>query len=186
MKIVKDDIWEYLPKGYCIIIPTNGYVNKNGEAVMGRGIAYQAKKLFKGLSFALGKNLKEYGNNVNYFERQKLITFPTKHNWKEPADLQLIKKSCEQLRILMEKKPEIRIAMPRVGCGNGKLSWDNVRPILMDYFASLDSRMIIVDNESGDCGEYYRGKNKENIVGQPEEKDRPLIIDANDYFAPGV
>ena len=39
MKEVKGDIWNFYNKGYWIVIPTNGTVKRNGEAVMGRGVA---------------------------------------------------------------------------------------------------------------------------------------------------
>lgn len=42
MKEVYGDIWEYHKQGYWIVITTNGFVKKNGCAVMGRGVAKQA------------------------------------------------------------------------------------------------------------------------------------------------
>jgi len=39
MKYIKDDIWKYHDRHTPIVITTNGYVKRNGECVMGRGIA---------------------------------------------------------------------------------------------------------------------------------------------------
>jgi len=48
MEIIKGDIWNLHKVGW-IIIPTNGFVKKNGENVMGRGLAKQVKDKY--LSF---------------------------------------------------------------------------------------------------------------------------------------
>ena len=54
MKEVKGDIW----KSDCdiIAITTNGVVKKNGELVMGRGIASQAKQRYPDIPKILGAN----------------------------------------------------------------------------------------------------------------------------------
>lgn len=178
MKIVKQDIWRCLSEGYCVIVPTNGHVNQDGNAVMGKGIAYQANKLFKGLSKSLGSLIKSNGHSVFYYPRQRLITFPTKHHWKQPADLKLIENSCQKLKALMIQNQDIRVVMPKVGCGNGKLSWDSVAPILQSYFNEFpESRFMIVDNESGDCGQDYRGDNIWSEKGKSvDTQSSPKII----------
>jgi len=43
MKEVIGNIWNYYNKGNWIVITTNGTIKKNGEAVMGRGVALEAK-----------------------------------------------------------------------------------------------------------------------------------------------
>ena len=46
MKEITGDIWDYHKQGHWIVITTNGTVKSNGEAVMGRGIALQARAKF--------------------------------------------------------------------------------------------------------------------------------------------
>lgn len=187
MKIVKDDIWDFLNRGYCVVVTTNGYVNKTGEAVMGKGIAYQANKLFKGLAFALGKLLRDKGNHVYYFERQKLVTFPTKNNWKDKSDIKLIEQSCRELVSLLKTFSQIKVAMPKPGCGNGKLNWEEVAPMIAHYFNSFGDRVIVVDNEQGDAGQEWRGKNKENVKGRVDDKTvGPRIVNIDGSFATGL
>ena len=62
MKIIHEDIWNFYEKGWHIVIPTNGYVNKRNECVMKKGLAFQAKKLFGKISFALGNLILKHGN----------------------------------------------------------------------------------------------------------------------------
>jgi hypothetical protein len=177
MKIVKDDIWLWYEKGWTVVVPSNGYINKLDECVMKRGIAFQAKKLFQKLSFAVGALIKQHGSHVFYFERQKLITFPTKHSWRdEKADIKLIQQSCLELVKLWNQFPDLKIAMPKVGCGAGKLEWDEVAPVVQGFFGNFSKdKFVIVDNESGDCNQDFRGKNKENIRGLNAKLEEQII-----------
>lgn len=168
MKQIKDDIWNWYQKGWHLAIPTNGWINGSGENPMGRGIALQANKIFHKLDRAVGNQLKKNGNHVFYFERQKLITFPTKENWRDDASLQLIEQSCKELKLLLNKMTNIKVVLPKVGCGWGKLTWDKVKPIVEKYLDEFgEERVMIVDNEQGDSKEYLK-ENKENVRDKKE------------------
>jgi hypothetical protein len=136
MHEIVGDIWDYLDKGW-IVIPTNGIVKKNGEAVMGGGLALDAALRFGSLPGELGSRLKN-GNYVYYFREYKIITFPTKHHYAEPSDLDLIIKSAQQLNsdlkvFRLQGQTETKFFIPRVGCGLGGLSWNMVKPAIMPY-----------------------------------------------------
>ena len=133
MKEVIGDIWDYQADYVCIT--TNGYVKVNGAAVMGRGVAKQAQERFPGIEFSLGQKLRAEGNHIYLIlvQNQKIIiTFPVKHHWREKADLSLIKASTDQLLALATFWVEegTSFVLPRPGCGNGGLSWEQVRPIV--------------------------------------------------------
>lgn len=138
-----DDIWLAWNDGYYIVIPTNGYVKNNGECVMGKELALQAKTKFPCLSLDLGEQIQKYGNVVFGLRRYRLFTFPVKHNWWEKANLDLIKKSCKELLTIVHynfsdiPKP---VYLPKVGCGNGKLEWKDVKSILEGI---LDDRFVV-------------------------------------------
>jgi hypothetical protein len=146
MKEINGDIWELAEymKAY-VIIPTNGFVKNNGECVMGRGLALQATRRFPRIAKMIGGKIKRHGNHVFIFDHEKIITFPVKHNWWEPAHLSLIERSAIELRMI-ERKGEF-ILIPHVGCGNGKRSWDDVKPILEKYLS--DCSGIIICNYIG-------------------------------------
>jgi hypothetical protein len=109
---------------------------------MGRGVAVQAKVKYSGLAKALGKAILEKGNHVHYFEISGgLASFPVKHNWWEKADLDLIKRSADELVVLVDSLIGIeKVALPRPGCGNGRLAWKTVKPVL-EY---LDNRFYLI------------------------------------------
>jgi hypothetical protein len=123
------------------IVTTNGFVKSNGEAVMGRGCAQEAKQRFPGIERRLGSLLNEHGNRPMRL-RSDLATLPVKHNWWEDADPDLIIESVKRLVSLVDKFGYESVLMPRPGCGNGSLIWENIRPLIADL---LDDRFIVID-----------------------------------------
>ena len=131
------------------VITTNGSVRQDGMAVMGRGCALEATKLFPDLQADLGEAL-EGGNRCYLLGNTYtghgtsfiLMTFPVKHKWMERADLALIRKSALELVIYANNDPTWKvIVLPRPGCGNGRLSWPNVKEILEPI---LDDRFRVI------------------------------------------
>lgn len=149
MQEIKGDIWDY----HCgagsdtrknwLVIPTNGYINRSGKGVMGKGLALQSAERFPDLPWYLGVKLKQNGNHVYKFHRWQLFTFPVKVNWWEDAILPLINQSAEELMDLTRVDLGMKIYLPRVGCGNGRLRWEQVQPILGPILA--DDRFTIVE-----------------------------------------
>lgn len=141
------DFWSEIADAY--VITTNGTVNSQGRCVMGRGIALQAKNRFPGIDLQLGRLIKHWGNRVHYLGpwtradgvSHNIFSFPVKHAWNEKADLELIKKSAE---VLAEEAPTwmYKIVMVRPGCGNGGLSWDDVKPAITPF---LNQRFIVIE-----------------------------------------
>jgi len=142
MKEVKGNLWTYPSDWRCIT--TNGFVKKNGECVMGRGCAKEARDKFPGFSKELGTRIKNEGNHVFVFNDQKLFTFPVKHNWWEIAGLDLIKRSVTELGWYVGAgNPKDTFLMPRPGCGNGGLKWEDVKPLLQD----LPDNVLVISFE---------------------------------------
>lgn len=142
MKEVTGNIWEYHKKGHWIVITTNGTVRSTGEAVMGKGIALQARWKYPFLPIELGQLLSQgTPSRVFPFSSYKLLTFPTKYHWWEKADLHLIEESAKQLSSLV---PNEKVYLVRPGCSSGGLNWVDVKPILEKY---LDDRFIVVELE---------------------------------------
>ena len=148
MKEEIGDIWDRHQQGHWIVITTNGTVKKNGEAVMGRGLALQAKQRFPGVAKRLGEGIQVFGNVVTHWNENGLIFFPVKANWWEKADLELIKHSAECLSKLFlyldTKTYQTPIYLPHVGCGNGGLRWADVKPILE---VRLDDRFLVIERQ---------------------------------------
>ncbi len=137
------DIWDYLGKGI-IAITTNGYVNKDGRAMLGQGVARQAAERFPQLLRELGEAIRTGGNHV--FElAHGLVSFPVEDSpWSLP-DQRLIRRSACELRELADCRGWSLIVVPRPGCGGGGLDWREVAPILKDLF---DDRFHVIQAAS--------------------------------------
>jgi len=156
MKEVEGDIWELSRNAY-MTVTTNGYVNRKGQCVMGRGIALEVARRWPQIPLELGHLVQMHGNHVydlieyhsaENFVRvwRRLFSFPVKHTWSEPADLRLIRRSAEELVVLLAQLKQSgvkrKVYMTRPGCGNGRRTWEEVKPILAPI---LDDRFIIVE-----------------------------------------
>lgn len=146
MKEYVGDIWRWArqqhPAGKtAIVIPTNGTVKQNCECVMGTGLAKIVATKFPAMALQLGRCIHSHGNIAMLFRREGIITFPVKHHWTEKANLALIARSCRQLNEIIRYNKLMNVGVPHVGCGNGKLSWEDVRPILISL---LDEECTII------------------------------------------
>lgn len=135
---VVGNLWTYTAD--VRVITTNGTIKKNGECVMGRGCAYEASQKWPDLPKQLGHQIKTYGNKVHYFDEPNLFSFPVKHNWWEKADIDLIKASAYEIQERALRSWET-ILMPRPGCGNGNLKWEEVKPVISHI---LDDRFHVI------------------------------------------
>ncbi len=112
----------------------------NTVGVMGKGIAFQFKKLFpqnfnhyrkicKTNSFRIGDIL-VYQDSSLLTGEKLILNFPTKEHWRKPSKYEYIEKGILRLGELISEMNIKSIAIPPLGAGNGGLIWSNVRDIL--------------------------------------------------------
>jgi hypothetical protein len=140
MRETTGDLWDYA--GWKVI-PTNGDVKKDGKAVMGAGLAKQCADRYPEIPRLVGRNLTIVGNVPFFFARHKLITFPTKNHFYEPALLSLVLASARTI----SKIEGVEVFLPRVGCGLGGLEWEIVGPALAAILAG--DHFVVVHKEEG-------------------------------------
>lgn len=132
MKEVIADIWDYPADYRCVT--TNGIIMKNGELVMGGGIALQAKLRYPALPARLGKLVKMFGNKPFFFDEFNIISFPTKQDWKNDSIMELIESSAKDIAAFGHINSNKVIAMTRPGCGLGGLVWSDVKKVISPIF----------------------------------------------------
>lgn len=137
------DLWEQHQNGHVIAITTGGLVRKDGTCVMPSGTALQAARKFPQLPGILGQQIRQKGMHVFELEN-RIVSFPVENSPYENPELSIIRQSCLELVELAESKGWTRIVVPRPGCGHGGLSWNEVQPILANYF---DKRFIVITEE---------------------------------------
>jgi hypothetical protein len=129
--------------GNWIVIPTNGVVKANGDLVMGAGVAKRAKEILPTCPGFFGYIVKEYGLQLFAAAESHFIMFPTKHHFKDPSDIQLLEKSCKELRDFVAWHRNELFYMPKVGCGNGGLKWEVVEPVLDKYLGDFTNVFVV-------------------------------------------
>lgn len=129
-----------------VCFTTNGEIKRNGEAIMGAGVAKFVRDNFQGSSMKLSKLLRDHGNrafNLGTYHFNghnfRLMTFPTKVTWRSNSSMELIEESAKQLVEMADKFGLERVYIPAPGCSNGGLLWSDVAPRL----ACLDDRFVI-------------------------------------------
>lgn len=137
-KFKTGDMFSVFNEADIFLITTNSTIKANGTLVMGAGIAKEARDRWKGLDAIAGEMvMSECGNRgtyglmlSNWRNGKKLGLFQVKIGWDENADVELIKLSTEKLIRFAEEHPELKIHLNYPGIGNGKLSVDDVHPII--------------------------------------------------------
>ncbi|MDE0169733.1 MAG: macro domain-containing protein [bacterium] len=123
----------------------------NTVGVMGKGLALQFKNAFPANFKAYSKACKDGDvrlGRVFIFDNGQLIrprwilNFPTKGHWRARSRLSNVSAGLDDLRSVVEGLRVESIAVPPLGCGNGGLSWANVRPLIEE---KLDGLGIDVD-----------------------------------------
>lgn len=134
-------------KGNLLEAKTQALVNTvNTVGVMGKGIALQFKENFPTnyKVYALACKNKELipGKllvvNEATLEGDKLIiNFPTKTEWFLKSKYEYIEEGLQELARVIEKYNIESIAIPPLGCGNGGLKWEKVKPMIEKYLGHL-------------------------------------------------
>jgi len=138
---------------------TEALVNTvNGVGVMGKGIALQFKQAYP-------ENFRQYEKACRVKEVQPgqmftvptgsllnpgyIINFPTKRHWKNKSQIEDIKSGLLALVAEVKRLGITSIAIPPLGCGNGGLNWQEVKPLIELAFAQLSDVQVVVFEPSG-------------------------------------
>jgi hypothetical protein len=71
-----------------------------------------------------------------------VLCFPTKDHWKSNAQIAYVRQG---LRLIPEVVPEgSSIALPKLGCGLGRLEWPTVRALISDAADMWDKHIEVV------------------------------------------
>lgn len=122
----------------------------NTVGIMGKGLAAALKtrepEMFKAYKRICDQKLLEVGKLWLWRSpNQWILNFPTKMHWRNPSKIDYIKLGLQKFVETYEERGIREIAFPRLGCGNGGLDWDIVRPIMHDLLSPLPIRVYIHD-----------------------------------------
>lgn len=136
-------------KGDMFESPAQILVNTvNTVGVMGKGVALEFKKrypdMFSAYKMLCEEQKLKIGSLFLWKKSEKwVLLFPTKAHWRNPSRLEYIEQGLMKFRENWDKFGADSIAFPRLGCGNGNLNWDDVRPLMEKYLKDIPMQFYI-------------------------------------------
>jgi O-acetyl-ADP-ribose deacetylase (regulator of RNase III) len=144
-----------LTKGNLLEASAEALVNTvNTAGIMGKGIALQFKQAYpqmfrayeracKAGEVKLGKvQVYDLGGLVG--GPRWIINFPTKGHWRAGSRMTDIESGLQDLVATIKRLQIQSIAVPPLGCGNGGLDWNEVRPRIKAAFEVLPEVRVLV------------------------------------------
>lgn len=74
-----------------------------------------------------------------------VLNFPTKLHWRNPSRIDWIEQGLEKFVGAYTEQGIAEVSFPRLGCGNGNLEWDDVRPVMEHYLSKVSIPVYIHD-----------------------------------------
>jgi O-acetyl-ADP-ribose deacetylase (regulator of RNase III) len=115
---------------------------------MGKGLALAFKQRYPAMFAVYQQECKtgklRIGRPTLYQDSTPwILNFPTKDHWRFPSKLEYLEKGLEFLIANYKKAGITSIAFPKLGAQNGKLSWDEVGPLMAKYLSQIDIDVYI-------------------------------------------
>lgn len=161
-------MFEYI-EGNIFDSPAQVIVNTvNTVGVMGKGIALEFKKRYPDMFIAYRSACEKHQLTTGKLMLWRapdhwILMFPTKQNWRNPSKLEYIEQGLFKFVNTYSERNISSIAFPKLGCGNGELDWNVVKPLMEKYLKPLPIDVYI-----------YLGPRD---VGKPEHKEPKATID---------
>ncbi|PJF30997.1 MAG: hypothetical protein CUN51_05830 [Candidatus Thermofonsia Clade 1 bacterium] len=114
----------------------------NTVGVMGKGVAKEFKRRYPQMAERYRelceRGLLTVGKLWLYRAPDKwILNFPTKKHWRERSRLKYIESGLQKFVATYRSRGITSISFPMLGCGNGQLNWDEVRPVMERYLKGL-------------------------------------------------
>jgi len=179
-------------QGNLLDAPTEAVVNTvNTVGVMGKGIALMFKEAFPDNTRAYEDACKRkevvtghmfVTENLALHGPRWVINFPTKRHWRQPSKMEWIVDGLQDLRRVIVEKHIRSVAVPPLGCGNGGLDWDDVRPAIEQALGDLPDVDVQVFEPTGKYQNVAKRKGVEKLTPA-----RALIAEAvRRYWVLGI
>ena len=133
--------------------PAQTVVNTvNCVGVMGKGIAAEFRKRYPDMYDEYRRicalKLLEPGKLWLWKAPDRwVLNFPTKQHWRNPSRIEWIESGLKKFVAEFDRRGITEISFPRLGCGNGGLDWEVVRPIMEKYLHALPIQIYVHDYE---------------------------------------
>jgi O-acetyl-ADP-ribose deacetylase (regulator of RNase III) len=144
----------HFTKGNLLDADVEALVNTvNTVGVMGKGIALQFKQAYP-MNYQLYKKACDANEvkpgsmftvAISMVDNPKyIINFPTKRHWKSKSKIEDIEAGLVALVEEIKRLNIKSIAIPPLGCGNGGLDWNDVRPRIVNALKDLENVEVFI------------------------------------------
>lgn len=139
----------------------------NTMGVMGKGVALEFKNrypdMFAAYRTACEQKLLTIGKLMLWQAADyRILLFPTKENWRNPSKIEYIEAGLDKFARAYEGKNIRSVAFPCLGCGNGGLDWEAVRPLMENYLGGLPIPVYVYLKK-------FEGEAEHNVPKEMEE-----------------
>ncbi|GAA4240785.1 macro domain-containing protein [Actinomadura meridiana] len=116
----------------------------NTVGVMGKGLALQFKRAFPANFRAYVQACADHRVRPGKIFATSMdgdrwiLNFPTKRHWRNRSRIDDIRAGLDDLVRTLVDLRVTSVAIPPLGCGNGGLDWDQVRPLIVNKLGGLD------------------------------------------------
>lgn len=137
-------------KGNLLESPAQVLTNTvNTEGVMGKGLALQFKNKFPAMFQDYVERCKKkqvkLGEPYLWQDSEvQILNFPTKGMWRENSKIEDIENGLKYIARHYQEMGVATLALPALGCGLGRLNWQNVRGLIEKNLGSLPDIEVAV------------------------------------------
>jgi O-acetyl-ADP-ribose deacetylase (regulator of RNase III) len=131
-------------------VPADIRINTvNCVGIMGAGVALAFKRLHP-LMFAEYQRKCSAGlilpGQLHVWQSpdgERIVNFPTKRHWRDNSRYEDIEAGLIALKALLANQGPVRVTLPALGCGHGRLNWSVVSAMIAKHLQGLDAQITV-------------------------------------------
>lgn len=128
IKFVQGDIFK--SKAQTLVNPVNC------KGAMGKGLAFGFRMhwpdMYNAYKLACKQGIVRPGNPLLFEGSPQILSVPTKDDWRNPSTYEIVEAGINAIKENYQKWHITSLAIPALGCGLGGLSWNKVKPLIME------------------------------------------------------
>lgn len=129
-------------------------ITVNMVGVMGKGLALDAKSrypdIYEMYKKCLDNERLKLGKPAFVYSRRSqryFVLFATKNHWRDPSQIEWVDNGLKNITTVLEEAHvpyRCQILLPKLGCGLGKLNWnDQVHPLMINHLTNSPYTFVI-------------------------------------------
>jgi uracil-DNA glycosylase family 4 len=129
----------------------------NCVGVMGTGIAAEFKRRYADMYHAyrelcVAQQIQPGVLHVWKTDTEWIVNFPTKRRWSDPSRYEDIEIGLIALRDYLAELGRVKVAIPALGCNNGRLEWSKVLPLIKQHLEGLEAQIVVFEPREKQIG----------------------------------